>query len=89
VTGLIAFMRTRNLTRAEATRAGVDEWTDVVRQTARGLLSNEIDSWMTGVNTNVDGKSKRVLNRYSGSAPEYRARCERVAAAEYPGIALS
>jgi hypothetical protein len=30
-----------------------------------------------------------VLNRYSGSAPEYRARCERVAAAEYPGIALS
>ncbi|MGI9411332.1 MAG: cyclohexanone monooxygenase, partial [Hyphomicrobiaceae bacterium] len=50
---------------------------------AEGLLTNEIDSWMTGVNMNVEGKQTRTIVRYSGTAPEYRAKCDDVAAGGY------
>ena len=48
-------------------------------EVARGLLSIEVDCWMTGVNRNVEGKNERIIARYSGSAPAYRARCDAVA----------
>jgi hypothetical protein len=44
---------------------------------------------MTGVNTNVDGKQIRIVNRYSGSAPAYRARCNEVAEKGYQELALA
>jgi hypothetical protein len=52
------------------------------------LLSNEVDSWMTGVNMNVEGKQTRVLARYSGTAPEYRDRCDKVAARGYQELSF-
>jgi len=54
-----------------------------------GLLSNEVNSWMTGVNTNVEGKQVRIINRYSGSAPAYRARCDAVAAEGFRELSLA
>ena len=89
VTGLIRHMRARNLTRADAQPEGVAAWTDYVREMAQGLLSNEVDSWMTGVNRNVEGKQTRTLVRYSGSAPAYRQWCDAVAAKGYRDIALA
>ncbi|MBN8907876.1 MAG: hypothetical protein J0H99_14845, partial [Rhodospirillales bacterium] len=74
---------------AEAKPEAVDQWTDFVRKKGEGLLSNEVDSWMTGINRNVEGKDKRVLARYSGTAPEFRAWCERVAAGGYKELALA
>lgn len=49
----------------------------------KDLLSNKVDSWMTGVNKNVAGKQKRIVARYMGSAPEFRAKCTEVADSEY------
>jgi hypothetical protein len=72
----------------EATEAGVASWTDHVKSLGVGLLSNEIDSWMTGINRNVEGKQTRIIARYSGSAPAYRARCDEVAANLYREMAL-
>jgi hypothetical protein len=54
-----------------------------------GLLSNEVDSWMTGINRNVEGKTERIIARYSGSAPAYRARCDAVAAGGYREMRLA
>ena len=88
VTGLLRFARKRGLTRVEATDAGVASWTDHVKSLGVGLLSNEVDSWMTGINRNVAGKQTRIIARYSGSAPAYRARCDAVAADEYRELAL-
>ena len=88
VTDLVRHARDHGLTRIAATAAGVASWTDYVRSKAEGLLSNEVDSWMTGVNTNVEGKNTRILARYSGSAPEYRARCDAVSAQGYRELAL-
>jgi len=88
VTGLVRFARDKHLTRLEATTAGVQSWTDHVKALGVGLLSNEVNSWMTGINSNVDGKQTRIIARYSGSAPAYRARCDEVAAKGYDELRL-
>jgi len=88
VTRLIRYARENNLTRVDATAAGVTSWTDHVKALGVGLLSNEVDSWMTGINRNVEGKQTRIVARYSGSAPAYRARCDEVAANRYDELAL-
>jgi cation diffusion facilitator CzcD-associated flavoprotein CzcO len=88
VTGLVRFAREKKLTRLEATPEGVASWTDHVKALGVGLLSNEVDSWMTGINRNVEGKNVRIVARYSGSAPAYRARCDEVAAKGYSELRL-
>jgi cation diffusion facilitator CzcD-associated flavoprotein CzcO len=89
VSGLIRFARDNGLTRLEATEAGVASWTDHVKTLGVGLLSNEVNSWMTGINSNVEGKQTRIIARYSGSAPAYRARCDEVAARGYDELMLA
>ena len=89
VARLIGYMRERNLTRADARPEAVADWTDYVKEAGRGLLSNEVDSWMTGINSNVEGKQTRILARYSGSAPAYRARADEVAGGGYRELALA
>jgi cation diffusion facilitator CzcD-associated flavoprotein CzcO len=89
VTDLLHHARDHDMSRIEATPAGVVAWTDHVKSLGVGLLSNEVDSWMTGVNRNVAGKQVRIINRYSGSAPAYRARCNEIAAKGYEELALS
>ena len=89
VTGLMRFAREHRLTRLEATPDGVTSWTDHVKALGVGLLSNEVDSWMTGINRNVEGKDIRIIARYSGSAPAYRARCDEVAANGYRELSLA
>jgi cation diffusion facilitator CzcD-associated flavoprotein CzcO len=89
VTGLIRFARDRGLTRIEATAAGAAAWTDHVLAASEGLLFTEVDSWMTGINRNVEGKQVRRIMRYSGGHPAFRARCEAVAADGYRALALA
>jgi cation diffusion facilitator CzcD-associated flavoprotein CzcO len=88
VARLVGFLQGHGHTRAEPKADAVQEWTDFVRQKAQGLLSNEIDSWMTGVNSNIDGRQVRRLMRYSGSAPDYRKWCDRVADGGFREIEL-
>jgi cation diffusion facilitator CzcD-associated flavoprotein CzcO len=88
VTGLLRHLRERGLTRVEAPVASVDEWMDVVRKSSVGLLANEVNSWMTGYNSNVEGRQTRVLARYSGTGPDFRARCDAVAAGGYRELVL-
>ena len=89
VTGLIRFARERDLTRIEATVAGSEAWTEHVIAASEGLLFTEVDSWMTGINRNVEGKQVRRIMRYSGGHPAFRARCEAVAADGYRDLALA
>ncbi len=86
VTDIIRHMKERGIDRAEATPEAVAAWTENVHACGVGLLSNEVDSWMTGVNRNVEGKTVRIIARYSGTAPDYRAWCDRVADGGYKEI---
>jgi len=89
VTGLIRFARDRDLTRIEATVAGAVAWTDHVIASSEGLLFTEVDSWMTGINRNVEGKQVRRIMRYSGGHPKFRERCDGVAADGYRELSLA
>jgi cation diffusion facilitator CzcD-associated flavoprotein CzcO len=88
VTGLIRFARDRGLTRIEATAAGAVAWTNHVIASSEGLLFTEVDSWMTGINRNVEGKQIRRIMRYSGGHPKFRERCEAVVADQYRELSL-
>jgi cation diffusion facilitator CzcD-associated flavoprotein CzcO len=89
VTGLIRHACEHGLTRVEATPAGVADWTDHVKSLGEGLLMNEIDSWMTGVNRNVAGKQTRKIMRYSGGHPAFREHCDAVAGQGYRELSLA
>jgi cation diffusion facilitator CzcD-associated flavoprotein CzcO len=89
VTGLLRHAHEHNVTRIEATEAGTARWTEHVIAMGQGLLANEVDSWMTGINRNVEGKSTRKIMRYSGGYPAYREHCDAVAADGYRELDLA
>jgi cation diffusion facilitator CzcD-associated flavoprotein CzcO len=86
---LTRHMEARGLSVVEARPEASDGWMDFVRRVGEGLLSNEVDSWMTGYNMNVEGKQVRSLVRYAGSAPDYRARCDDVATGGYKELSFA
>lgn len=88
VSDFLAYCRENNITWAEATKEGVLAWTDHVHNCATGLLANEVDSWMTGVNKNLAHKQKRIIARYQGPAPGYRARADDVAKRNYEDLKM-
>ena len=56
---------------------------------ARPDPTNSVDSWMTGVNSNVEGKQTRKIMRYGGSFPSFREHCDGVVADGYRGIVMT
>ena len=89
VNGLIQHARERGLTRIDATPEATKAWTDHVIETNDGMLFNETDSWMTGINRNVEGKQVRRVMRYSGGHPAFRKHCEAASAGGYREISLA
>ena len=71
-----------------ATAEAEADWTRHIDELAEGMLYTQADSWATGINTNVDGKTVRRILQYQGGAPAYRARCDAVAAEGYAGMVL-
>ncbi|USW56078.1 Putative FAD/NAD(P)-binding domain superfamily [Septoria linicola] len=89
VSEFLQFCFKRGITYAEAKKEKVQEWTEHVHDCAKGLLANDVDSWMTGVNKNVPGKHKRIVARYGGSGPGYRQRCQDVVNRQYADLDLA
>ena len=54
-----------------------------------GLLFTEVDSWMTGINRNLEGKQVRRVMRYSGGHPAIRQHCEAVSAGGYRELSMA
>ncbi|CAI7583702.1 unnamed protein product [Penicillium palitans] len=89
ISDLLQHCKDNNYSYVEPTGEAVGSWTEHVVESSKGALSNEIDSWMTGVNTNVKGKTVRSVARYAGSAIEYRRRCAESKAAGWKGLAFA
>jgi cation diffusion facilitator CzcD-associated flavoprotein CzcO len=83
LSGLVGFMREHGHHRVETRRAEVDRWVAEVEQAVEGLLFNDVNSWQTGVNRNVEGRQVRRILGYYGGALEYRRRIEDVAGGGY------
>ncbi len=88
LTGLLRFMQAHNYTRVETRPEQVDEWTETVIKASEPLLSSKVDSWQTGVNRNVEGRSVRRVLGYNGNGVHYRRKCEEVAAGGYQEFAF-
>ena len=88
VSALMGYMRTHGHAHIEATQSAEDEWTESINELAAHMLYTHVDSWMTGVNRNVEGKDIRRVLQYQGGAPAYREHCEQSAAAGYAGFEL-
>ena len=88
VTALLRHMRAHSYRRAEATADAEAAWTAHVDEVAARMLFTGIDSWMTGINSNLPRSRGRTVMVYAGGAPKYRERCDEVAANGYAGFAL-
>ena len=89
ITALMRHVQAHGITRFETTPEAEAEWSRHVEELASGMLYTLVDSWMTGVNRNVEGREGRRILQYQGGAPAYRERCDAVAAAGYEGMVLS
>ena len=87
-TGLLRFMREHGYTRVETRPEYVVEWTQTVKQAAERLLSWKVDSWQTGVNRNIDGRSERRVLGYNGNGVHYRRKTVEVAEGGYKEFAF-
>nr|POE48817.1 2-oxo-delta(3)-4,5,5-trimethylcyclopentenylacetyl-coa monooxygenase [Quercus suber] len=87
---LLQHCKQNDIAVVEPTEEAVDAWTEhVVVCSKAAVLVNEVDSWITGVNKNVDGKTVRSVVRYSGSAIDYRRRCKECRDTGYSGLIFS
>jgi len=88
LTGLLRFMQESNYTRVDTRPEQVADWTRTVIKASEPLLSSKIDSWQTGVNRNVEGRSVRRVLGYNGNGVHYRRLCDAVAAGGYREFAF-
>lgn len=89
IADILEHARDNNISVIEATEEGQIEWTEHVKTCSQGLLTNDVDSWITGVNSNVAGKETRTLVIFNGSAVDYRVRCDDVAKNRYQELKLT
>ncbi len=84
----IAYLRANDIRTIEATATAQQDWIDhatsLVAPTV--LVHPSCNSWYNG--GNVPGK-KRMYMGYTGGIPEYRRRCDDIAAAGYTGFTLA
>jgi len=82
-TGLLRFMKENGHTRVETRPEKVEEWTQTVITASEPLLASRIDSWQTGVNRNVEGRSQRRVLGYNGNGVHFRKTTDEVARGGY------
>jgi cation diffusion facilitator CzcD-associated flavoprotein CzcO len=87
ISDCIAYLRARGIRTIEALATAQQEWIDhataLVAPTV--LVHPSCNSWYNG--GNVPGK-KRMYMGYTGGIPEYRRRCDEIAASGYTGFKL-
>jgi len=88
VTDLIDYASRNGVTRIEARPESVAAWGQEVIEASEGLLSDKFDSWLTGVNHNVETKQKPMILRYNGTLGKFRDRCTGVARGGYQELKL-
>ncbi|HEY6433444.1 MAG TPA: NAD(P)/FAD-dependent oxidoreductase [Acetobacteraceae bacterium] len=82
-TGMLRFMQEHHYTHVETRPDKVDDWTRTVIKAAEKLLSSKVDSWQTGVNRNVEGRTARRVLGYNGNGVNFRRTTDEVARSGY------
>jgi cation diffusion facilitator CzcD-associated flavoprotein CzcO len=82
-TGILRFMQQHGYTRVETRPEHVADWTETVIKASEPLLSSQVDSWQTGVNRNVEGRTVRRVLGYNGNGVHFRKKTDEVAKGGY------
>lgn len=80
---LLDHMAERGVQCVDAKPAAERDWTAFVRDSQSKTLASSVKSWITGFNTNKDGKEEFRVLLYVGSAKHYREWCAKVKAEGY------
>jgi len=72
-------MNDHGLTRAEVSSESQNGWHEYVLEQGKDLLMTQVDSWFTGINSNIEGRQTRITAMYRGSMQSFRNRCEEAA----------
>jgi cation diffusion facilitator CzcD-associated flavoprotein CzcO len=86
--GMLRFMQQHDYTRVETKPQPVTAWTETVIKAAQPLLSSKVDSWQTGVNRNVEGRTTRRVLGYNGNGVHFRRKTDEVAKDGYQELAF-
>ena len=85
ITDCIRYMRGKGIARIQPTPEAEEAWVKHAAEMASHTLLSDAKSWFMG--SNIPGK-KRALLLYANTAPNYRKKCEEVAASGYEGFTL-
>ena len=89
VSEFIAFLRANGYKRAEPTVESMDAWGEHVTTTGDRMLFTKVNSWFTGINSNLEGRNERRFLLYAAGLPTYRDKADEVVASGYDGFVLS
>jgi cation diffusion facilitator CzcD-associated flavoprotein CzcO len=83
IAALVKYMSEHHFTHVEPKPEVEVAWTKHALDVQEKLLSSKVNSWLTGVNSNIEGKQARHVVQYRGGAKEYRERCRSVIASGF------
>ena len=85
ISDCIGYMREKEFARIAASPEAEEAWVEHANSLVAGSIIAESNSWFVGAN--IPGK-KRAFLLYANTAPNYRKKCEEVAAKGYEGFLL-
>lgn len=89
LTALLVYARDQELETIEASEEAQEKWTETCRDSMKESLLGKVDSWFTGVNTNISGRQKISVLLYAKGNPEFRALSNEIAANNYEGFEIT
>lgn len=89
VTEFLRYLRANGYERVEPTVEAMDAWGEHVVTSGERMLFTKVNSWFTGVNSNLEGRQERRFLLYAAGLPIYRERADDVVANDYDGFVLS
>jgi cation diffusion facilitator CzcD-associated flavoprotein CzcO len=81
----ITYMREKEIGHIAPTPEAEEAWIKHANELVEGSMLTEADSWFVGAN--IPGKARAIL-LYANTAPNYRKKCDEVAANGYEGFVL-
>ncbi len=88
VTEFLGHLGRHGLERVEPTAEAMAAWGEHVVTSGERMLFTKVNSWFTGVNTNL-GRTERTFLLYAAGFPTYTEQAEEIAANGYDGFVLS
>ncbi|MBV1879008.1 MAG: NAD(P)/FAD-dependent oxidoreductase [Pseudomonadales bacterium] len=89
VTDLVGHMEKNDLKVVEPKPESEKSWTEEVLAAGEVSPFMKVNSWLSGINSNVPGKQERSFQVYAGGAPKYREYCDTESGKNYDGFSIS